>query len=96
MKSKIKFGSLVCSISGHDKNKIYFVIKVEDKFAYCCDGRVKTLGSPKKKNLKHLKFLNVFYESLLEKFNNNKFYDYEIATIIKNYSTKCTNLNSHT
>ncbi len=96
MKNKVGFGSLVCSNSGHDKNKIYFVVKLENNFAFCCDGKTRTIKNPKKKNLKHLNSLNIAFNDLLEKHTKNKLYDYKIATIIKNSLTKCTNLNSHT
>ena len=38
------------SLSGHDKNRIYYIWKKEERFAYLVDGKTHTLEKPKKKN----------------------------------------------
>ena len=50
----MKTGSVVISIAGHDKGCLYVVLGSEDDLLLVCDGKNKTLSSPKKKNIKHL------------------------------------------
>ena len=49
------------SLSGHDKNRIYYIWKKEERFAYLVDGKTHTLEKPKKKNEKHYQ-IRVFYQ----------------------------------
>ena len=50
----MKKGDVVISLSGHDKGRLYVVIK-EGEYPLLCDGKRKLLENPKKKNGKHLK-----------------------------------------
>ncbi|MBR2418317.1 MAG: hypothetical protein IKB12_06755 [Clostridia bacterium] len=50
----MKTGDVVMSVSGHDKGRLYVVIKTGD-FPLLCDGKRKLLQNPKKKNSRHLK-----------------------------------------
>ena len=59
----ISVGTVVMSKSGHDANRFFAVIKIENKFAYLCDGKLRTLDKPKKKNLKHLQKTNTVLSS---------------------------------
>ncbi len=47
-------GDFARSKSGHDKNDIYVVIRCEGDVVFLCDGRLKPLEKPKKKNVKHI------------------------------------------
>lgn len=42
------------SLSGHDKNRIYLVIREDERFVYLADGVTRTIGAPKKKNIRHI------------------------------------------
>ena len=42
------------SASGHDKGSWYAIIREEAGFVYIADGRRRKIGSPKKKNIKHV------------------------------------------
>ncbi len=42
------------SLSGHDKNHIYLVLRKDERFAYLVNGTTKLLDAPKKKNLRHI------------------------------------------
>ena len=83
MDSNIKEGCLVVSTIGHDKGRVYLVLKVLDGYALCVDGNYRTLNKPKRKRLKHLKNCYKEFNNLLEKFKNGKLYDFEVKTIIK-------------
>lgn len=50
--------SVVLSLMGHDKGRLYLVVKVLDpEFVLVCDGKVRKTDNPKKKRFKHLKVL---------------------------------------
>ncbi len=45
------------SLSGHDRNQIYWIKEKEDKVAYLVNGTTKPLAAPKKKSLKHIQII---------------------------------------
>lgn len=67
------------SLAGHDKDKLYIVLKQEGSYAILADGKTKTLKDPKKKNLKHLKDTGMYVE--LSKYN--PLYDAHIQKELK-------------
>lgn len=71
-------GFIVQSRAGHDKDRIYVIISVEDEFCYLADGDYRKLENCKKKRNKHIKFLAE--GSLPEKFT-----DATIKRIIKEW-----------
>ena len=50
----MKAGMLVRSLAGHDKDRLYLVLRVDGPFAYVADGRHHLMASPKKKRLRHI------------------------------------------
>ena len=72
-------GSVVLSLAGHDKDKLYVVLKEEGMCAFLADGKTKLLKKPKKKNLKHLKDTGMYVE--LSKYN--PLYDAHIRKELK-------------
>ncbi len=50
-------GFLVASTAGHDKGRVYLVLKVEGSFLFLADGRYRKADKPKKKRVKHVKSL---------------------------------------
>lgn len=50
-------GYLVYSLAGHDKNKVYAVIREDDENVWLADGEVRMLDHPKKKNKKHVQLV---------------------------------------
>ena len=47
-------GFLASSKAGHDKDKIYVIIKEDTEYVWLADGRIKTVEQPKKKRKKHI------------------------------------------
>lgn len=47
-------GMLVKSKAGHDKDRIYVIIRAEDEYVYVADGDLRPLCRMKRKNKKHL------------------------------------------
>ena len=81
MKKQIIKGDLVKSTAGRDKENIFLVVNVEDRFAYVVDGKVHTVKQLKKKNKKHLEkvstvTLTEYAERILEgkAVSNKKIY----------------------
>ena len=50
------------SLAGHDKDRLYLVLKADEFYAELADGKTKKLMAPKKKNLKHLKDTGMYVE----------------------------------
>ncbi len=60
---ELKVGSVVQSISGHDRG-FFAVVKIDSSFAYLADGRSRLLDKPKKKNPKHLRVTNTVIDPM--------------------------------
>ena len=80
-------GFLASSKAGHDKNKIYVIIKEDVEYVWLSDGKIKTMDNPKKKRKKHIQPIKYFNNeemrtSLLE---GKKVSDLEIVMVLKNY-----------
>ena len=54
MENRIKIGELVQSVSGHDADGFFLVIREEGSFVWLCDGRNRKADCLKKKNKKHI------------------------------------------
>ena len=67
--SRVQTTDTVISLAGHDKGKIFTVVKTEDDFAYLTDGKTRKLSDPKKKSVKHLKKLDVQSKLLADALN---------------------------
>lgn len=52
------------SLSGHDKNHIYYIWKKEDRAAYLVNGITHRIANPKKKNEKHFQIIKNVPEEL--------------------------------
>ena len=47
-------GELVIRNAGREKDHLMCVLESDEKYVYVCDGKERKLGSPKRKNPKHL------------------------------------------
>ncbi len=45
------------SMSGHDRNQYYLIVKKDEEFVYLVNGTTKPLTKPKKKNRKHIQII---------------------------------------
>ena len=46
---------IVLSLSGHDKDRLFVITKVEDGFCWVANGKDRPLNHPKRKNPRHLR-----------------------------------------
>ena len=51
---QLRPGMLVKSKAGHDKDRIYVIIRAEDEYVYVADGELRPLRHMKRKNSRHL------------------------------------------
>ena len=93
MDNNLTVGSLVISMKGRDKDRIYLVSSIiDDNFVSLVDGNFKLLANPKKKRIKHLSISSEVIVSIKEKLaEGKKVFDSEVFSAIKN-----SNLNKKT
>lgn len=91
-------GKLAISLSGHDKDSIYVIIKEEAADVYLADGRVRTVDKPKRKNKKHIQIIKRLPEEITNLLvEEKKFRNEKIKRAIKLYkkSVSMKILNNH-
>lgn len=54
------------SLSGHDRNQYYLVVKKEEQNVYLVNGTTKSLDSPKKKNRRHIQIIRKLPDEVRE------------------------------
>ena len=50
-------GYFAYSLSGHDKGRIYLIVREDKDYVYLADGDVRTIDRLKKKNKKHIQVI---------------------------------------
>lgn len=80
-------GWLASSKAGHDKDKVYVIIKEEPEYVYLADGKARTQENPKKKNRKHIQIIKEKSDDILREklIRGEKVYNEEIRKIIGGY-----------
>ena len=53
-------GYFAYSMAGHDKGKIYLIIKEDADYVWLVDGRARGLSNPKRKNKKHIQIIKKY------------------------------------
>ena len=79
-------GKFATSKAGHDKKKLYVIIKEDPEYVYLVDGDLKTLDKPKKKSKKHIQIINRIDEIIQNKLETKAIiYNEDIKRAIKLY-----------
>ncbi len=61
-------GFMAASKAGHDRGKIYLIIREEEEYVYLVDGKSRTFENPKRKNRKHIQVIKKWEDpSITEK-----------------------------
>ena len=78
-------GMFAVSKAGHDKGRMYLVIRDECDAVYLADGKIRTLENPKRKKKKHLQVIKRDIDQVLMQklINEQKLYNEEIKHAIK-------------
>lgn len=67
-------GRIVVSKQGHDQGRWYCVTaKIDDRIMACCDGELRKLDNPKKKQIKHLLALPLTIDLMAKGASGGKF-----------------------
>ena len=78
-------GFLARSLAGHDKGKVYMVIREDEQNVYLADGKLRTLEHPKKKRLRHVQLIKKPEDpALTEKILQGGAKDLQIIQEVKN------------
>lgn len=65
-------GMFATSKAGHDKGKLYIIIKEDEEYVYLADGRLKPVDCPKKKKKKHIQIIKKTDETIAFMIEENK------------------------
>lgn len=78
-------GMFAISRAGHDKDRVYIILKEEGDFVYLADGKARGPENPKKKKKKHLQAIKTDIDTALaEKLKNGHIiYKEEIKLAIR-------------
>lgn len=66
MTKHVNPGDVVQSTAGKDKDKLFLVVDVIDRYAYLIDGKTKKQSNPKKKSKKHIKVISTTAQPLVD------------------------------
>ena len=86
-------GFLASSKAGHDKDKIYVIIKEDSEYVWLADGKLRPVDNPKKKRKKHIQIIKSFSHELLTEAlkEGKKITNLEIMMILKKYKKQQMN-----
>ena len=75
----ISKADIIVSMAGRDKGGLFYVLRVEDGYAYLVNGKQRTMENPKRKKLKHLRFAARIDSNVASKiFNGDKVLNSEL------------------
>lgn len=78
----MEIGQIVYSIRGRDKGRYALIVDIEGKFVYICDGVLRRLDKPKKKNTSHVKVIKENDLKLKQKIIDRELSNKEIQNIL--------------
>ncbi|MCI8948665.1 MAG: hypothetical protein HFG49_01315 [Lachnospiraceae bacterium] len=65
-------GCLARSLAGHDKGRLYIIIKADGEYVSLTDGKTRTVGWPKRKKKKHVQLQDPKDQALKHKLKQEK------------------------
>lgn len=80
----MRIGNVVLATAGKEKDQLFVIVKLDDKYAYLSDGKRLKASKPKKKSLKHLKMFGSQSLSESEVLDQNE----RVNALIKKFLTK--------
>lgn len=86
---EFKTGMLAVSKAGHDKGRLFVIVKTDQEFVYLADGKNRSVCSPKKKKKKHIQINYQIPEVFAETLEAGKqLEDQQIKNAIKEYKNQ--------
>lgn len=70
--NEFRFGQIIKSKAGRDKNKLFIIIDIKDEYLYVVDGNLRRIENPKKKKKKHIQPMHIVIDSIEDKIINDK------------------------
>jgi large subunit ribosomal protein L14e len=67
---EISKADIVLSLAGHDREQVFFVVDTDGVWAWLADGRGRKLEKPKRKKLKHVRFVSRTDSRVAEKLRS--------------------------
>ena len=64
--AEYKAGRLVKSLAGHDRGRLFIIVREEAEYVYLADGRTRTAAKPKRKKKKHVQISRIVDEAIME------------------------------
>ncbi len=87
MDDRLQIGCVVYSKKGRDSGKYYVVVDSTEEFVWICDGNVRKLANPKKKNVKHVKSNGAVLEPIKQKLTEKKkVFDSELKSALRAFN----------
>lgn len=79
-------GFMAHSLAGHDKNKVYVIVKEDNEYVWLADGIFRKLENPKKKRKKHIQVIKRYKsDEIVNSFENKSVTNEMIKRMIKLY-----------
>ncbi len=80
-------GHFATARAGHDAGELYVIVGEDEAYVYLCDGRLRNVAHPKKKNRRHIQIINeTVDQSILNRLlMKETVFDHEIKYAIKQY-----------
>lgn len=63
---RMEQGMLARSIAGHDRGRLYVIIRVETEYVWLVDGILRTVDKPKKKRIRHIQVIHQYAEPVMK------------------------------
>lgn len=84
-------GYFASSKAGHDREKIYLIIREDEKNVYLADGQSKSCRKPKKKNRKHIQVIKGnLCCSITQKLRSGEMLDdMQVLQEVRNVKSRC-------
>ncbi|MBQ8749724.1 MAG: RNA-binding protein [Clostridia bacterium] len=83
---KASIGAIVRATAGRDEDGLFIIINVIDhEYVLIANGENRTIKKPKKKKLKHLKFLGFVDENIATLVSTKRLQDADIRKSIKSF-----------
>lgn len=79
-------GDVVYSLTGRDAGRYFIVVDINDKFVYICNGDIRPLKKPKKKNITHVKAIKKANLEIIDKLKSKKLIDKELREFLNNFN----------
>ena len=72
MMVRIQEGMFARSLAGHDKDRLYVIIRKDAEYVWLADGIRRTAEKPKKKKIRHIQVIHRYAESVKKSLEEKK------------------------